>query len=374
MKKNSFYRQTWVEVDLRALESNYRLLKSKLPQGTKIMAAVKANAYGHGSIEVSKKLISCGVDYLGVACLDEALLLRKNKIKIPILVLGAFLKHDIGAVLEQRITVTVSDLAQAIALDRAAGRLKKKASVHVKIDTGMGRLGVWHQEADDFILKVCSLKNLLIEGLYTHFPSADSDEGFTRSQIAAFCALVSNLEIRGVNIPFKHAANSMAVIGFKEAHFNLVRPGLALYGLYPKDELIGKLALQPVLSFKTKIVYLKKVACGRSISYGRTYITKKDMTIATLPVGYGDGFNRLLSNKGHVLIGGVRCPIVGVVCMDQIMVDVSCVKDAALEDEVVLVGPQGRAIIRVEEIAHLCGTIPYEVVCWISPRVPRVYK
>ncbi len=337
------------------------------------MAAVKANAYGHGLIEVSKKLVACGVDYLGVACLDEALVLRKNLIRKPILTLGPFLKGDVEVILQNAVTVTVSDLKMAETLDRAAGRAKKKARIHVKIDTGMGRIGVWYQEADDFILRLCALKNIVIEGLYTHFPSADSDEEFTRSQITAFCALVRKLEVKGIHIPFKHAANSMAVIGFKEAHFNLVRPGLALYGLHPKDELLDKIDLKPVLSFKTKIVYLKKVVKGRSISYGRTYITKKDMAIATLPVGYGDGYNRLLSNRGQVLVCGRRCPIVGVVCMDQTMVDASSVKSAGLEDEVVLIGSQGTEKIRAEEIARLCHTIPYEVVCWISPRVPRVY-
>jgi alanine racemase len=373
MKKRSFSRQTWVEVDLSALASNYRFLKSRLPKGTKVMAAVKANAYGHGIVEVSRKLIECGIDYLGVACIDEAMVIREHFARKPVLNLGVFLRQDIETILENNITVTVADLDSAKALNAAARRLRKKASVHVKIDTGMGRLGVWHEEAEEFIIRLCSLGDLAIEGLYTHFPSADSDEAFTRSQITAFCVLVNKLQIRGVSIPIKHAANSMAVIGFKDAHFNLVRPGLALYGLHPKDELLGKIGLKPVLSFKTKVVYFKKVAKGRSISYGRTYVTDKEAIIATLPVGYGDGYNRLLSNKGRVIIRGVLCPVVGVVCMDQTMVDVSRVKGVRIEDEVVLVGSQGAHKIRVEDVAALCRTIPYEVACWISPRVPRVY-
>lgn len=373
MQKPSFFRQTWVEVDLSALVSNYMFLKSRLPKGTKVMAAVKANAYGHGIVEVSRKLIECGIDYLGVACIDEALMLRKYFARKPVLNLGVFLRHDIETVLENNITVTVADLNAAKTLNAAARRLKKKARVHVKIDTGMGRLGVWHEEAEEFIIQLCSMDNLVIEGLYTHFPSADSDEAFTKSQITAFCVLVNRLQTRGVSIPIKHAANSMAIIGFKDAHFNLVRPGLALYGLHPKDELLGKIDLRPVLSFKTKVAYMKKVAKGRSISYGRTYVTDKEAIIATLPVGYGDGYNRLLSNKGHVIIRGVRCPVVGVVCMDQTMVDVSCVKGVRIDDDVVLIGSQGAGKIRVEDIAALCRTIPYEVVCWISPRVPRVF-
>lgn len=375
MKNNQpFYRQTWVEIDLNAIAQNYRTLKRNLPQETKLMAAVKANAYGHGIVEVSKKLVECGTDYLGVASVDEALILRKNFIKTPILNLGAFLKGDCQAILDYDITATVTDLSVAKSLDAAAARLKKKAKVHVKIDTGMGRLGVWYKEADEFIIKLCSFKNIIIEGLYTHFPSADTDEEFTRSQITAFCSLVDKLAIRGVVIPLKHLANSMAVVGFKDSHFNLVRPGLALYGLHPKEELLDKISLKPVLSFKTRVVYLKNVERGRSISYGRTYITKKKTQIATLPVGYGDGYNRLLSNKGCVLIGGKFCPIVGVVCMDQTMVDVSGLKDIRVEDEVVLMGSQNGKAIRVEDIARLCHTIPYEVVCWISPRVPRIYK
>lgn len=374
MKNNQpFYRQTWVEIDLNAIAQNYRTLKRNLPQETKLMAAVKANAYGHGIVEVSKKLVECGTDYLGVASVDEALILRKNFIKTPILNLGAFLKGDCQAILDYDITATVTDLSVAKSLDAAAARLKKKAKVHVKIDTGMGRLGVWYKEADEFIIKLCSFKNIIIEGLYTHFPSADTDEEFTRSQITAFCSLVDKLAIRGVVIPLKHLANSMAVVGFKDSHFNLVRPGLALYGLHPKEELLDKISLKPVLSFKTRVVYLKNVERGRSISYGRTYITKKKTQIATLPVGYGDGYNRLLSNKGCVLIGGKFCSIVGVVCMDQTMVDVSGLKDIRVEDEVVLMGSQNGKAIRVEDIARLCHTIPYEVVCWISPRVPRIY-
>lgn len=337
------------------------------------MVAVKANAYGHGIVEVSKKLAQCGVDCLGVACVDEALILRKNLVKKPILNLGAFLKGDIEAIVENDITATVADLKMAKLLDSCARRLKRKVKVHVKIDTGMGRLGVWHREADDFIFKICHFENLSVEGLYTHFPSADSDEAFTRSQIDIFCALVDKLEARGLAIPLKHLANSMAVVGFKDSYFNLVRPGLAIYGLHPKEELLGKISLKPALAFKTKIAYLKNVPKGRSISYGRTYITKKPTTIATLPVGYGDGYNRLLSNKGQVLIRGKFCPVVGVVCMDQTMVDIGSPEGVRCEDEVVLIGSQKGKILRVEDIARLCDTIPYEVVCWISPRVPRIY-
>ncbi|HAJ57131.1 MAG TPA: alanine racemase [Candidatus Omnitrophica bacterium] len=372
MKTPHFYRPTWVEIDLAALASNYRILKKRLSPGTKMMAAVKANAYGHGIVEVSKKLVRCGVDYLGVACVDEALVLRAAGVRAPVLDLGAFMKSDTEAIVKNDITATIIDWESAKCLDACAGRLKKKTRVHIKVDTGMGRLGVWHAQADEFILKVCTLNNLLIEGIYTHFPSADSDETFTRSQIAVFSTLVSRLTIKGIEIPLRHTANSMAVLGFKDSHFNLVRPGLALYGLHPKDEWLGEIDLSPVLAFKTKVVYFKSVSRGRSISYGRTYTAKNDTCIATLPVGYGDGYNRLLSNKARVLIRGRFHPVVGRVCMDQAMVDVgrSAVR---VGDEVVLVGRQKEKCIYVEDIAEICGTIPYEVVCWISPRVPRLY-
>ncbi len=373
MNNTSFYRQTWVEVDLKAIGANFFLLKRSLPVSTKIMVAVKANAYGHGIIEVSKKLVECGVDYLGVACVDEALLLRKNLIEAPILNLGAFFKGDVEMMVKHDISSTVTDLTLAKKIDMCAARLKKKAKIHIKIDTGMGRLGVWHTEAFDFIVKLCALKNIILEGLYTHFPSADSDEAFTRSQINTFCALVDKLTIRGIEIPLKHSANSVAVMGYQDSHFNLVRPGLAIYGLYPKEDFTRHLELLPVLSFKTKVAFLKRISKGMSVSYGRTYLAKKNTKIATLPVGYGDGYNRLLSNKGKVIIHGRLCPVVGVVCMDQMMVDVGHLERVKTEDVVVLIGSQGHHSIRVENIASVCHTIPYEVVCWISPRVPRVY-
>lgn len=372
MKKPQFHRPTWVEIDLSALAANYRVLKKRLPSGTRMMAAVKANAYGHGILEVSRKLVQCGVDYLGVASVDEALFLRSNGLGIPILNLGAFLKSDAEAMVGSGITATVTDLDSARHLDRVARTRKMRAKVHIKVDTGMGRLGVWHKEADSFVLKACALSSLEVEGIYTHFPSADSDEEFTRSQIAAFCSLVSALRFKGVDIPLKHSANSVAVLGFRDAHFNLVRPGLALYGLHPKDEWLGKIELSPVLSFKTRVVYVKRVSKGRSISYGRTYVTNKETAIATLPVGYGDGYNRLLSNRGRVLIRGKFHPIVGRVCMDQTMVDAGATPIRAGEP-VVLIGSQKGRSIPTEEIARACSTIPYEVVCWISPRVPRVY-
>ncbi|MGE5279561.1 MAG: alanine racemase [Deltaproteobacteria bacterium] len=372
-KKTRFFRPTWVEVDLAALRHNYRVLRKRLAAGTRVMVAVKANAYGHGIAEVGRALAGAGVDYLGVACVDEGIVLRRSGVRTPILNLGAFFPRDIAPMLAFDIAATVTDVAMARRLNAAARRQGAQARVHIKIDTGMGRLGFWHEEAEDLVVRLCGLKNLCVDGLYTHFPSADSDEAFTRSQIAVFCSLIDRLTVRGVAIPLKHTANSMAVVGFEAAHFNLVRPGLAVYGLHPQDALVGKIDLRPVLSFKTRIAHLKRVRRGRSVSYGRTYVARRDTLIATLPVGYGDGYNRLLSNRGSVLIRGRRCPVVGVVCMDQTMVDVGRLPGVRVGEEVVLIGRQQDARIRAEEIAGLCHTIPYEVICWISPRVPRVY-
>ncbi len=374
LARAGLHRPTWVEVDLGALRHNYRVLKRRLAAGTKVMVAVKANAYGHGLVEVAQVLVGAGVDYLGVACVDEGIVLRRNGVRVPALNLGAFFPQDVKPMLRHDIAATVTDIDMARLLNAAARRMRKKARVHIKVDTGMGRLGFWHEEAESLIVQLCGLRNLCVDGLYTHFPSADSDEAFTRSQIAVFCALIDKLAIHGVTIPLKHTANSMAVVGFEAAHFNLVRPGLAVYGLHPKDELMGRLDIKPVLSFKTRVAHVKRVAKGRSVSYGRTYVAPRDTVIAILPVGYGDGYNRLLSNRGAVLIRGVRCPIVGVVCMDQTMVDVGRVPGVRQGEEAVLIGRQKNAIIRAEEIAQLCHTIPYEVICWISPRVPRLYK
>jgi len=373
LARAGLHRPTWVEVDLGAVRYNFRTLKKRLAPGTQVMAAVKANAYGHGLLEVARALAACGVDHLGVACVDEGIVLRRGGVRVPILNLGALFPQDIGPLLKYDIAATVTDSARTRRLNAAARRLGKKARVHIKVDTGMGRLGFWHDDSDSLIVQLCGLRNLSVDGLYTHFPSADSDEAFTRSQIAVFCSLIDKLTIRGVTIPLKHTANSMAVVGYEAAHFNMVRPGLAVYGLHPKDALLGKIDIRPVLSFKTRIAHLKCIAKGRSVSYGRTFIAPRDTMIATLPVGYGDGYNRLMSNRGSVLIRGRRCPVVGVVCMDQTMVDVSRVPGVRLNDAVVLIGRQKDACIRAEEVAQLCGTIPYEVICWISPRVPRVY-
>ncbi|OGX39355.1 MAG: alanine racemase [Omnitrophica WOR_2 bacterium RIFCSPLOWO2_01_FULL_41_12] len=364
------YRPTWAEINLRNLAYNFQQIKKLLGPKPKIMVTVKADAYGHGLIPVAKKLISCGVDYLGTASIDEGIKLRKQNIRAPILVLGMFLEKDIAPLFRYKLIPAVCTEDLALALNKRAKELGKPIDIHIKVDTGMGRLGVLHTEAFEFVKKIYHLKFINIQGIFTHFPLADADKKFTLSQINLFNRLIERLKSQGINIPLVHAANSMGVIGFKQSHFNLVRPGLVIYGLYPKKNLALK--LKPVLSLKTKIIYFKKFPPGFGISYGHTYFTKKNTTIVTLPIGYGDGYPRNLSNRGPVLIGGKHFQVSGRICMDQIMVDVGSLS-VRPGDEVVLIGAQGKQRITAEELAGLSETISYEIVCGLGSRIPRVY-
>ena len=369
-----FYRPTFAEIDLSAIRYNLRKIKNIVDKDVKILGVVKADAYGHGMREVSKTIIAEGVDYLGVSSLDEAGELRNIGIKDKIIVLGAILPNEIDGILKFNVVQTVSDLDIARAISKFAQKKNKNIKIHIKIDTGMGRLGFWHLEAVNFIKEIAILKNIIIEGIFTHFPSAEEDAAFTRKQIKYFDSLVKEIEKHNINIPLKHASNSMALIDFKDSHMNMVRPGLIMYGLYPKNDLMENLELKPALTLKTKVSFINLVSKGRSVSYGRTYITKKDTRIVAIPVGYGDGYSRHLSSKGEVLIKGMRFPIVGRVCMDMTMVDVGDFKDIKAGDDVVLIGKQVKENIRVEDLACLTNTIPYEVVCNIGRRVPRIYK
>jgi len=338
------------------------------------MVVVKANAYGHGLIEVARTLQRQDVDFLGVATLDEAVALRREGIKVPILVLGAILSQEIDAALDYDVSLTVCDKELACRLNTKAKALNKTVPVHIEIDTGMGRIGLWHEQAYEFVKMFTRMKNLQMEGIYTHFASASRDNFFTGYQLTSFENLLKRLARGNVRFDYTHAANSIALIDLKKSYFNLVRPGIIVYGIYPKRSFARILKLKPALSLKTRIVYLKDVPQGRSISYGRTYITERPTRIATLPIGYADGYARILSNRASVLVRGQKAPVVGKVTMDQIMVDVGHIKGVKVGDEVVLIGRQAQAEMRVEEIARVCKTIPYEIVCSITNRVPRVYK
>lgn len=367
------HRPTWAEVDLAAIEYNYKQVRRSVEKGIHIMAVVKANSYGHGTVEVSRVLESAGVDYLGVATTDEAVRIRDHGIKTPVLVLGSVLPGEIAVAVDKDITLTLCDdgLLDAI---RKATKDGKKLKAHVKIDTGMGRVGVWHENALDYIKKISAERGVTLEGIYTHFSSAGRDDFFTNHQIESFEKLLAAIEKAWIKIPLKHAANSIATVDFKRSHLNLVRPGLVIYGMYPKYTFPKLIKLKPALSLKTRVVFIKDTPPGRSISYGRTFITQKHTKIATLPVGYADGYPRKLSNKGEVLIRGQRAKVIGKVTMDQTMIDVGHIRGAVVGDEVVLIGKQGSDEIRAETLARSADSIAYEVVCGISNRVPRVYK
>jgi len=368
--KDIGYRPTWSEVNLGNLAYNFQQIKNLITAGTKIMACVKADAYGHGLIPVSKKLVSCGVDYLGVASIDEAIKLRNAKVKLPILVLGMILKKDVLPLFRYNIIPTVCTKDMAHVLNRQARSEGKAIKIHIKVDTGMGRIGILHRDVLGFIKDISRLKFINIEGIFTHLACADTDKNFTYYQIDLFNRLKNKLDNLGIDIPLVHAANSLGVVNYPNSHFNMVRPGLIIYGLCPKENL--RINLKPVLSLKTKVVYFKRVPQGYGISYGHTYVTKKETTIVTLPVGYGDGYPRNLSNKAPVLISGRRFKISGHVCMDQIMVDIGNYP-VKIGEVVVLIGSQAKNKITAEELANLSDTISYEIVCGLGSRVPRIY-
>jgi alanine racemase len=371
----SIYTPTWIEIGLDAIRHNLLQIRRLVSSDTVILAPVKANAYGHGILKISETLVDSGVGYLGVSTIDEAVCLRNNGFrKIPILMLGSVLDKAAGIIVENNITQAVSDLGLALAINRCAKIQGKRAKVHVKIDTGMGRIGAWHKDALHLIMAVSKMKNIEIEGVFSHFSSSDENKIITHRQIDNFLSLLVEAETAGICIKYKHIANSMAVIDYKRSHMNLIRPGLILYGLWPRSGLSSRrVRLKPALSLKSRIVFLKDVPPGRAISYGGTHTTKKHTLIATIPIGYGDGLNRRLSNKGHVIIRGKKAPIVGRVCMDQIMVDAGHIKNVKSGDAVTLIGKDGKEIITVEEIAGICDTIPYEITCWLDKRVPKKY-
>jgi len=371
------YRPTWADVDLKALEHNYIQVKRLAGKDVQMMVVVKANAYGHGTVEISRVLEEMGVNYLGVATTDEAVRLRDHGIKTPVLILGSVLPEEVKIARDRDITLTLCNheiLKEIKALAKREDQQDTKIKVHIKVDTGMGRIGVWHEDALQFVKDVIAEKSVLLEGIYTHFSSAGRDEFFTNYQMESFERLLASIEKSWIKIPLKHAANSIATVDFKRAHLNLARPGLVVYGMYPKHTFPKLIKLKPVLSLKTRVVFLKDIPPGRSISYGRTFITQRHTKIATLPIGYADGYHRGLSNKAQVLVHSQYAPIVGKITMDQTMIDVGHVKGVKIGDEVTLIGKQGHHEIRIESLARLAGTIAYDFICGISNRVPRIYK
>ncbi|MGE4214518.1 MAG: alanine racemase [Anaerotignaceae bacterium] len=370
------YRRTVAEIDLDALDFNIKSIRKRVPIGTKILGTIKADGYGHGAIEVAEVLRQNGVEMFSVALLDEAIHLRKNGVKESILILGFTPAHCAEELVKYDIIQTISSFREAEAVSAAAVKLGKKAKIHIKIDTGMGRLGFFPcQKSVEEIVKIAQLDGIEIDGIFTHFAISDcTDKTFTSIQKGKFLSMIDELEKHGITIPHKHCANSAGIMDFDDLFLDLVRPGIILYGMYPSDEVIKEnLLLKPAMCLKTQVSFIKEVDEATSIGYGRTYFANEKRKIATLPVGYADGFSRLLSNKGFVIIHGQKAPIVGRICMDQCMVDITEIEGVNIEDEVVLMGKMGNAEISADDIAKLIGTINYEVVCMVDKRVPRVY-
>jgi alanine racemase len=369
-----FLRPTWAEIDLNAFRHNFTEIKKKLSRGVSILSVVKADGYGHGMEQIARTSLSCGAKLLGVANIEEGIFLRKRGITAPILILGSvYPLSSFSYILRYDLSPAICSLQASEELSKIAMRRRKKVRVHIKVDTGMGRIGISAENAANLVKRVIQLPGIIIEGIFTHLAAADSDFEFTMEQIRKFQSVIDELRGDSINIKYRHMANSTAILRYPDAHFNLVRPGISLYGLLPFDGAEKEIRLKPVMQLKTKIVFIKRVRKGTSISYSRTWKAEKESIIGTLPIGYADGYNRLLSNQGEVLICGKRVPIVGRVCMDMCMVDLTSLPEVKVGQEVVLIGSQGKEKITAEEIAKLIGTINYEVVCGISKRVPRIY-
>lgn len=367
-------RPTFCSIDLGALCRNFQEVRKKTGRGVKILSMVKANAYGHGACEVSKALEETGSDAFGVATLEEGLELRRAGIQAPILILAGLYPDQLDAVLRHRLTPAVYDLETLHGLEALARRRKMSVNIHLKVDTGMGRIGLPALDTDSWLPDLHKLSALRLEGVFSHFSQAERVEGnYTQRQLETFRHVIQKLRDSGHTPPLIHLANSAAVITLPEAHFTMVRPGLVLYGIHPSPEMGDRVTLRPVLSWKTRILQLKRVSKGTSISYGQTFVTKRESLIATLPIGYADGYPRLLSNRGAVLVRGKRAPIAGKVCMDLTMIDVTDIAGVELGSEVVLLGKQEDEFISADELAAWAETISYEILTSISARVPRIY-
>lgn len=366
-----YERQTWAEINLDALTHNIKEIKQLLKKETKFCAVVKADAYGHGAIIMAKTALSAGADTLAVAILGEAIELREAGITAPILVLGYTPPSQAPLLVAFHITQAVFSLDVATAISHAAVAAGVTAKIHLKIDTGMSRIGVNCREAGSFAAEVAALPGLEIEGAFSHFATADStDKTYAQVQYHCFQEALQQIEARGITIAIKHIANSAAIVDMPEAHLDMVRAGIILYGLWPSREVQRKIHLKPTMRFKTRIAFLKDVEAGTSVSYGRIYTADQPQRIATLPVGYADGWPRALSNKAQVLLHGKRVPLIGRICMDQCMIDVTQIPEAKPGDEVLLFGGPD---LPAEEVAAQIDTISYELVCMVGKRVPRKY-
>jgi alanine racemase len=370
--EESILRPTVVEVSLARLTENFRAIQAAVAPAV-VMPIVKANAYGHGLVPVARHLLGLGARSLGVAFLEEAVALRDAGVTVPILVMGGIFGDQIPVFLRHGLTLTASSVDKLSQIDRIAGEMGVTATVHLKIDTGMERIGVHYYSARTLLERAAESRHCRVEGIYSHFANADApDLGSARVQLARFLDVLGWYDTHGVAPPVRHMANSGAILQLRESHLDMVRPGILLYGVYPSAEVAHSIAVRPALSWKSRVVYFKVVQPGHPVSYGSTWQADHPVRIVTVPVGYGDGYFRALSNVAEVVIRGKRYPVVGRVCMDQVMVNIEW--DTAYNgDEVVLIGADGGELVTCEDLAAWAGTVPYEVLTNINTRVPRTY-
>lgn len=369
------YKRVYATVDLDAIRQNMEAMKANIAKGTMICGVVKSDGYGHGSVPVAKAVEDLVWGY-AVAAVEEGWVLRDHHITKPILVLGYVPEEEFESLVEQEIRYTVSEWKEVEILSKIAQKLGKNAYVHIKMDTGMGRIGL--RSAEEILTlaqKIENLPNIVIEGIFTHMATADmADKTKAKEQIQMFKEMLQLLENNGIYIPIRHCSNSAGIIDLKEANIDMVRAGIALYGLYPSEEVNKEnVCLTPALELKSIVSYLKTVPKGSPIGYGATFVTQKETKVATVSIGYGDGYPRALSNKGYALVRGKKAPIIGRICMDQFMMDVSDIPEIQQGDTVTLIGKDQNEQITVEELAELAGTFNYEFVCDLGKRIPRVY-
>ncbi len=380
--QESYLRRTWAEIDLNALEHNFCEIRRQTELSADIAAVVKADAYGHGAKIIAPELQRLGVGWFAVSNLEEAQELRRAGVVLPVLILGYTPPEYAAELAKDKITQALLSADYAASLSREAERAGVTVSAHLKIDTGMSRVGFFFQSPErdygtiEKAAEACRLPGLDVNGIFMHFAVADAGEDgrvFTNAQYQAFQTVILSLKEKGISFRWRHCDNSGAILCYQQMNLDLVRPGIILYGLLPDDGLAGILSLRPVMALRSVVALIKTIPAGSTVSYGRTYTAERPVTVATIPVGYADGYSRSLSSKGSVLIHGRRAPIIGRICMDQMMVDVTDIPNVKEGDTVTLVGRDGKDIITFEELARLVGTINYELVCSVSRRVPRVY-
>ena len=372
ISSDEIIRPTRLEIDLRILSENFNKIK-KAVAPAKVMPILKANAYGHGLVRVAQLMQELKSNCIGVAVLEEGILLREQGITIPILVLGGIWGNQIPLFLKHDLTITASSLDKLNQIDEFASQMKTKAKVHLKIDTGMERIGVHYYTAEKFLESAVKCKNIRIDGIYSHLANSElRDTTYTLTQLERFQEVLRFFEKHSIKMPLRHIANSGAILQTPETYLDMVRPGIMLYGVYPSNETAKTILVKPALTWKSLVVYFKIIKAGHPVGYGLTWKPKQDIRAVTVPLGYGDGYFRSMSHKAEVLIRGKRYPVVGTISMDQIIVNIE--NDSAFNgDEVVLIGQDGSNKITVEELADWAGTIPYEILTNINTRVPRLY-